>query len=121
VETILIVEDEASVRTLCASVMEQLGYQVLVAGGGLEALEKCRQYPARIDLLLTDVVMPGMDGRELASRIVGLRPNIKTLFCSGYTGEAVVHSGALIEQDVFLQKPYTPRGLAKAVRTILSE
>jgi CheY-like chemotaxis protein len=117
-ETILIVEDDPHVRAICARVLERLGYTVIVAEDGTRALEQCGEYAESIDLLLTDIVMPGIDGFELAARVAELRPGIKTLFCSGYSGPAL-NRKTLVQQDAFLQKPYTPLVLAKTVRDVL--
>jgi CheY-like chemotaxis protein len=119
-ETILLVEDEAGVRDLILEVLTARGYNVLEARSGAEALHICQQYAGPIHLLLTDVVMPGgMNGRELADRLTSLRPELKVLYMSGYTDEAIVHHGVLDRDTVFLQKPFTPNALERKTREIL--
>jgi CheY-like chemotaxis protein len=120
-ETILLVEDEDAVRSLARRILERYGYSVLVAGTGAEALEIARNRPAPIQLLLSDLVMPGMAGPELASQLVAARPEMRVIFMSGYTDDAVVRNGLLSEIGVFLQKPFTPDGLVRKVREALSE
>ncbi|MGB7623609.1 MAG: PAS domain S-box protein [Terriglobia bacterium] len=118
-ETILVVEDEDGVRDLVRDILEMNGYTVLEASAGEEALERCRQHPETIHLILTDVVMPQMSGRELAERLVPMKPGIKVLYMSGYTDDTVLHHGALEADMVFLQKPFTPEALARRVREVL--
>jgi PAS domain S-box-containing protein len=118
-ETVLLAEDEERVRALTASVLGQLGYQVLQAGDGEEALVVARAYRGEIHLLLTDIVMPKRNGNELAVEIRRDRPGIKVLFSSGYTGDVVAQQGALDPTVPFLQKPFTPRTLAVKVREAL--
>jgi PAS domain S-box-containing protein len=118
-ETILIVEDEASLRELVRECLEVAGYTVLEAGHGMAALEVGERHPGRIDLLLTDVVMPGMSGRELAERLRAARPEIRTVYMSGYTDDAVVLHGILAEDMAFLQKAFTAAALAHRVREVL--
>ena len=120
-ETILLVEDEASLRELVGECLEASGYKVLEAGHGMAALEVGELHPGRIDLLLTDVVMPGMSGRELAERLRGSRPEIRTVYMSGYTDDAVVLHGILAEDMAFLQKPFTAAELARRVREVLDQ
>jgi len=118
-ETVLLVEDEPAVRTLVARVLEGHGYTVLEAATGSDALTQLRAHSGKIDLLMTDLVMPGMDGRELAERIARERPGLRVLFMSGYSEEAVLQPG---ESDVaagFLCKPFSPRVVAQRVREIL--
>lgn len=117
-ETILVVEDEDAVRQVTCTILEKRGYQILVASTGDEALQLALQYRGPIHLLLTDVVMPGMSGRDLAERLGPLRPETRVLFVSGYTSDAVVHHG--VEEGVpFLQKPFAPDSLAVKVREVL--
>src|SRR5881396_2639989 len=111
-ETILLVEDEHLVRLLARKVLERAGYRVLVAAGGAEALELAERYAGPIHLLLTDVVMPGMNGRALMRRLAPLRPDLRVLYMSGYADEAVAQHGVLDPGTAFLQKPFTPGGLA---------
>ena len=118
-ETILLVEDEESVRDLCVRILERLGYRVLQARNGTEAIAEARGYGDRIDLLLTDVVMPGMNGAELATQLVLQHPEMKVLFTSGYTDDAIVRHGVLDEGVSFIGKPYTPSSLARKVREVL--
>jgi len=118
-ETILLVEDEESVRTLSRRVLEKHGYRVLEASSGEVALEKLRECAERIHLLLTDLVMPAMAGTELASRLKAEHPDLRVLFMSGYTDDAVVRSGLLSRGHAFLQKPFTPSGLVRKVRDVL--
>jgi len=120
-ETVLLVEDEEIVRNLCARILEELGYRLLQAGSGDEAITLALGYGERIDLLLTDVVMPGMNGRELAGRLARIHPETRVLFTSGYTDNAIVHHGVLDEGVSFLGKPYSPLVLAKKVREVLDK
>jgi CheY-like chemotaxis protein len=119
VETVLLVEDEDAVRDLARDILQAQGYTVLEARHGAEALRISAQHPGPIHLLLTDVVMPEMTGRELADRLAVLRPAIKVLYMSGYTDSAVVHHGVLDPGTVFLQKPFAAAVLASKVREIL--
>ena len=118
-ETILLVEDEAQVRAIVKRTLERAGYAVLSANGPEEALRLCETSLLQIDLLLTDVVMPQMNGRELAERVRVLRPATKTLFMSGYTDDAILRHGVLDEGVPFLQKPVTPSNLTRKVRETL--
>jgi two-component system, cell cycle sensor histidine kinase and response regulator CckA len=118
-ETVLLVEDEDIVRNLCVRILERLGYKVLQARNGAEAIVLVQGYGDRIDLLLTDVVMPGMNGAELARQLVLDHPERKVLFTSGYTDNAIVRHGILKEGVSFIGKPYTPSALAKKVRGVL--
>jgi PAS domain S-box-containing protein len=118
-ETVLLVEDEEILRNLCVRILERLGYRVMQAGNGDEAIALANTYTERIDLLMTDVVMPGMHGRELANRLPRIHPETRVLFTSGYTDNAIVHHGVLDEGVSFIGKPYTPSALAKKVREVL--
>jgi CheY-like chemotaxis protein len=118
-ETVLLVEDEEVVRGLARQILEEAGYRVLVAPLGDEAIRLGTERAKEIDLLLTDVVMPGVDGKQVADRLSALRPGIKVLFMSGYTDESIVQHGILDPSVHFIQKPFTPMGLTKKVREVL--
>jgi len=120
-ETVLLVEDEDTLRTLCERILGDLGYQVMPARNGAEAIAVAQKYGERIDLLLTDVVMPGMSGRELATQLVLHHPEMQVLFMSGYTDDAIGKHGVLDEGVSFIGKPYTPSALARKVREVLDE
>jgi len=118
-ETVLVVEDQAEVRELTTRILEARGYTVLAAENAGDAMQVAEHYLKRIDLLLTDVVMPGVNGRELALRLGAQRRDIKVLFVSGYTGEAIRRHGLLELGAAFLQKPFSPDSLARKVRDVL--
>ena len=120
-ETVLLVEDEERVRGLAALVLQRYGYKVLTAGDGGEAVRAIEKYRGGIQLLVTDVVMPGMGGPDLAEAVQSRLPHVKVLFTSGYTDDAVVRHGLLNEKVAFLQKPYSPLALARKVRQVLDE
>jgi PAS domain S-box-containing protein len=120
-ETVLVVEDEEIVRNVSVQILERLGYRVLQARNGTEAIAEVQGYGARIDLLLTDVVMPGMNGGELATQLVLHNPEMKVLFTSGYTEDVISHHGVLAEGVSFIGKPYTPSSLARKVREVLDK
>jgi CheY-like chemotaxis protein len=118
--TILLVEDEDIVRGLTRKILTQAGYNVLDADGGEEAIRLCRTHVGPIDLLLTDVVMPEMSGKEVADRLLELRPEIRVLFMSGYTDEAIVQHGVLDANVEFIQKPFTWLKLTQKVTDLLN-
>ena len=118
-EMILVVEDEPSIRELTQQMLEALGYNVLVAGIPSEALHLANAHAGDISLLLTDVVMPEMDGRELAHQMHAARPDIKTLFMSGYTSNVIAHRGVLDDGVDFIQKPFSIGDLAAKIRAVL--
>jgi PAS domain S-box-containing protein len=118
-ETILVVEDDEMIRHLVQKVLKSNGYTVLVAGDGIEAERLAGAHPDTIHLLMTDVVLPGLNGREVARRLVVQRPGIKVLYLSGYTDDAIVHHGILEPGVAFLQKPFTPAVLGRKVREVL--
>jgi PAS domain S-box-containing protein len=118
-ETILLVEDEDGVRSLARSALQRQGYSVIEACDGTDALARYMHHAGRVDLLLTDVVMPRMGGPDLAQRIQVLQPDIRVLYMSGYTDSSLVHAGVAAESVAFLQKPFTPDALARKVREVL--
>jgi CheY-like chemotaxis protein len=119
-ETVLLVEDEEPVRNVASGILTRCGYRVLAAGGAADAIALCRTSAEPIHLLLTDVVMPKMNGGQLAQRIQELRPDIKVLFMSGYTDDVISHHGLLESGMSFVQKPLTPIALAGKVREVLN-
>jgi CheY-like chemotaxis protein len=120
-ETILLAEDSVSLRQMAREYLESIGYAVLEASSGAEALEHAKGFQGPIHLLLTDVVMPGMSGPELAGELASLRPGIKVIFTSGYTNDAIARQGVLDPAVAVIQKPYRPKALARKVREILGE
>jgi CheY-like chemotaxis protein len=118
-ETVLVVEDQAEVRAYAVAVLKAYGYRAIEAENAGEALLLCERDGQPIDLVLTDVVMPNLSGRELALRLKKLRPGIQVLFMSGYTDEVIVNNGVLEEGAQFIQKPFSPDQLAGKIRAVL--
>ncbi len=119
-ETVLVAEDDELVRKLIVKMLTGDGYKVIAASDGAEALQECETSQGPIDLLITDVVMPGMSGRELVQRLVKTRPGIKVIFMSGYTDDAMLHHGMLEQGMAFVQKPFTRLSLNRKVREVLN-
>ncbi|MCL5742376.1 MAG: response regulator, partial [Acidobacteria bacterium] len=118
--TILLVEDEEAVRTLAIKILEKAGYRLLVAADPAEALRLVGSFSETIDLMITDVIMPGMSGRDLARELETSRPSMQVLYISGYTDNAIVHHGVLEAGLHFVQKPFTPQALTLKVREVLA-
>lgn len=118
-ETVLIVDDESGVKNLAATALRKLGYKVLEAGSAKEALTMSEQNKGKVDLLLTDVIMPDLNGKALADKLSKLRPDMKVLFMSGYSDKAVSQNGILMPGTRLVQKPFTQKSLSKAVREVL--
>ncbi len=119
-KTILLAEDSASLREMAREYLASLGYVVLEAASGREALQKAKEFDGPIHLLLTDVVMPEMSGPELARHMMALRPEIKVIFTSGYTNDAIARQGVLDPAVAFIQKPYRPKALALKIQEVLA-
>ena len=120
-ETILLVEDETVVRQLVAEILETNGYTVLQAGDGPSALELLRRHTGAVELLLTDVVMPGMSGPEVAQAVLAMKPGTQVIYTSGYTDSQIGHHGVLEPGIAFLQKPFSSDDLTRKVRAVLDE
>jgi CheY-like chemotaxis protein len=120
-ETILLVEDEETLLDLSRTLLEGLGYRVLTAATPGEAIQLAEAHPGEIHLLITDVVLPGMNGRTLSERIRTLQPALKCLFMSGYTANVIAHRGILDKGVQFIQKPFMKKGLAAKVREALEQ
>ena len=118
-ETILLVEDDEMLRKLAENILRQAGYAVFVAADGAEALRICVRQEGPIHLMLTDVVMPHMSGRELAELVARSRPEMRVLYMSGYTDDAIVHHGVMEAEMAFIQKPFSPESLARKVREVM--
>ena len=118
-ETVLVAEDEDAVRQIIEKALQARGYQVMVARDGSEALALASRHAGQIDLLVTDVIMPDMNGRVLSQRLTQVRPTMKTLYLSGYTDDAILHHGVLEEGVAFLQKPFSLGALARKVREVI--
>jgi CheY-like chemotaxis protein len=119
-ETILVVEDEAGIRALVRKILRRQGYQVVEASNGEEALLKCQENGAQINLVVTDMLMPRMGGRELVERLHEKAPAMKVLYISGYTEDAAVYARDLPPGTGFLQKPFTLGSLLEKVKEILA-
>jgi two-component system cell cycle sensor histidine kinase/response regulator CckA len=118
-ETLLLVEDEDAVRHLMTHSLRAYGFQVLEAANGEEALRVAAGHDGRIHLLMADVIMPGMSGKDVADRLAPLRPDMKVLFVSGYSEDVISHRGVLDPGVEYLHKPFTPQKLAAKVREVL--
>jgi CheY-like chemotaxis protein len=118
-ETILLAEDEPAILTMTTTILERQGYTVLAASTPGEAIQLARGYAGEIHLLMTDVVMPEMNGRDLAKNLMSLFPHIKRLFTSGYTANVIAHHGVLEDGVYFIQKPFSMKNLANKVREVL--
>jgi CheY-like chemotaxis protein len=120
-ETVLLVEDEPAVLRLGRTLLADLGYTVLAASSPGEAVQLAREHAGSIDLLITDVIMPEMNGRDLARDLLSLYPDMRRLFMSGYTANVIAHHGVLEDGVHFLQKPFNRDTLAANVRTALDQ
>jgi len=120
-ETILLVEDDEAVLNLSKIILENLGYTVLAAPTPVQAIHLAEDHPGDIHLLITDVVMPEMNGRELAEKLSAIRPNLKCLYMSGYTADVIAHRGILDEGVNFIQKPFLSYDFAARVRQVLGQ
>jgi two-component system, cell cycle sensor histidine kinase and response regulator CckA len=120
-ETILLVEDQKSVRSFTKAALKASGYHVIEASDGDEAIAVAERYVEEIHLVLTDVVMPGISGKESSERLKEVRPNLKVLFMSGYTADVIAQRGILDRSVAFLHKPFSPVELAAKVREILAQ
>jgi CheY-like chemotaxis protein len=118
-ETILIVDDEVALVRVASRILQQAGYTILAASNGTEALQLLDRHPGRVDLLITDVVMPEMGGQELAARAVALRPELSVLYTSGYSDDAILRDAVHDRRARFLDKPYTTEALRRRVREVL--
>ena len=120
-ETVLVVEDEEIVRELVCEVLEDQGYNVICAPDGIEAMDAAAKFDGEIHLLVTDVIMPHMNGHELASKLSALRPDMKVLYVSGYSDNDIGDHGVLDPRFELLQKPFTPQTLARKIRDVIGE
>ncbi len=120
-ETILLVEDDEALRYLILNILKGYGYQILIASNGLEAINICKESGSSVHLLLTDIIMPMMNGRELADHIRSFQPELKVMYMSGYTGESIHQQGVLESDAPYIQKPFSPTELASKIRRILDD
>lgn len=118
-ETVLVVDDDPQVLAVITRTLRKYGYLALAASGFEQALAQCAQHPASIDVLVTDVIMPGMNGRDLANEVAARRPGVKVLFMSGYTDNVVIHHGVVDSHVNFISKPFAPEFFAQRVRQLL--
>ena len=118
-ETVLLVEDDPVVRKMTARVLKRAGYTVIEASDGLEALRMCNNPDTQFYLVVSDMVMPALGGRDLANHVSRLRPGIPTLLMSGYTRDSMLHSAGMSATEAFIEKPFTPDALAAKVRDVL--
>jgi CheY-like chemotaxis protein len=120
-ETILLVEDESAILEMTTKMLTRLGYTVVAAATPGEAIRLAHEYQGRIDLLMTDVVMPEMNGRELAGNLLSYYPYLKRLFMSGYTANVIAHHGVLDQGVHFIQKPFSKKDLGAKLREALED
>ncbi|MEJ2055225.1 MAG: response regulator, partial [Calditrichaceae bacterium] len=120
-ETVILVEDDPTILNMTTEMLNLLGYKVLTAGNAGEAIKIARTYKNKIHLLITDVVMPDMDGKELSEKIHAIYPGLKILFMSGYTANVIAHRGVLDEGVNFIQKPFSKKTLSKKIQETLQE
>jgi CheY-like chemotaxis protein len=118
-ETVVVAEDDDMVRALVRVTLEASGYEVLEASSGEAALRVCEEHPGTVDVLVTDMVMPGMGGRALADRLQAARPGLRVLYVSGYAESEVIDHGEPAAETAFVQKPFTPEELALQVRSLI--
>jgi CheY-like chemotaxis protein len=119
--TILLVEDEAALRGMMKRILERSGFLVLEAGHGAQALERCESHDGSIDLVVSDIVMPTMGGREMADRLRALRPHSRLLFVSGFTDDEVLQQGIILPESSYLQKPFSPAALVAKILEMLRD
>ena len=119
-ETVLVVEDQADVRRLIEKTLSRYGYSVLTATNGPEAAARAQTYEGAIHVMLTDVILPGASGREIARQLAAARPHLRVLYMSGYTDDVIVQHGVLEPGLAFLQKPFTADTLARRIREVLA-
>ena len=120
-KTILLVEDEKMILELMGEVLEREGYEVLACADPVEGIDVCLRHPEKIDLLLTDVMMPGMNGWEMANRVHEIRPQLRVLFMSGYTEHVLLHDGEVEPHLEYLQKPFTLETLTRKLAHVLGK